>query len=140
MSSMLSNNEIKHLAAKVKEILPQVPLKTIEIDLRVTDSIDETLARLLDGILNFQPEPIEPTTSSSSSQPSSSSTQSLSASSEATHHSPSVSQNHNEISLNTAAKCFEKTPTERMKSFKERREALIEAARRKYILKHDLKF
>ncbi|KFM82135.1 Ancient ubiquitous protein 1, partial [Stegodyphus mimosarum] len=44
-----------------------------------------------------------------------------------------------QLSLNTAAKTFGKTPKERMLSYQERKQNLIKAVRLKYLVKHNIK-
>uniref|UniRef100_T1KYY4 CUE domain-containing protein n=1 Tax=Tetranychus urticae TaxID=32264 RepID=T1KYY4_TETUR len=132
--SSSNDTDINQMAVKVKEILPQVPLKTIETDLRVTTDIDETIARLLDGVLSFQPEAVAILSSPAAGVTSTSSNDSNKRSDDEV-----ITSNGVPASFNTAAKNFGKSPIERMQSYKERKKALIEAARERYIKKHGLK-
>jgi len=73
-----TSNNLEVMAAQVKEILPHVPLATIIRDLGRTNSIDVTVANLVEGVVPFVPEPIKtaenaPSSSASSAAPSSSS-------------------------------------------------------------------
>lgn len=45
------------MALKVKEVLPHVPLVTIRDDLVKTRCVDATIARLIEGVVSFVPEP-----------------------------------------------------------------------------------
>ena len=134
--SSSNDTDINQMAVKVKEILPQVPLKTIETDLRVTTDIDETIARLLDGVLSFQPEAVAILSSPAAGVTSTSSNDSNNGK---RSDDEVITSNGVPASFNTAAKNFGKSPIERMQSYKERKKALIDAARERYIKKHGLK-
>lgn len=144
--SSFDDNKLVEMVGLVKEILPQVPAKTIEHDLRITRDIEETLTRLVDDVLFYQPEvvPSQHISSSSSSHSKSSSSPctsstSLNQSSSSTCNTFSPSQNGDFVTnFNTAAKSFAKNPFERMLSLEDRKKALIETARQRYIKKHGL--
>lgn len=147
--SSFDDDKMVEMVSLVKEILPQVPAKTIEHDLRITRDIEETLTRLVDDVLFYKPEDVPLIGSSSSSSSSSDkvsndsklSSKSSSSLSEALASSTfqtSQAQNGDFVSFNTAAKSFAKTPCERMFSLEDRKKALIEAARQRYIKKHGL--
>ncbi|XP_053207858.1 lipid droplet-regulating VLDL assembly factor AUP1-like [Panonychus citri] len=131
--------EIDQMAVRVKEILPHVPLKTIQTDLRVTTDIDETIARLLDGVLSFQPEAVDLTKLTQAAASKTSSSFSSSINNGRQGDDEIITSNGVPASFNTAAKVFGKSPNERMLSFKDRKKNLIEAARQRYIKKHGLK-
>lgn len=130
----MKDGEINRMVDTVKEILPQVPRKVIENDLRITCDLEETLTRLVDDVLFYQPEAIP--TPSPSSTPPSKLVASSNISSSAT--SDSSRTNGDVVSFNTAAKCFGKSPNDRMSSLGDRKKALIEAARKRFIEKHGL--
>lgn len=127
------STELQRMARQVKEVLPHVPLDAITRDLAKTRSVDVTIANILEGQVMFQPEPTPQTTSSPSvplwkpEKPVSSSPSSSSPSSSASS------------SLDTSAPNFPKTASERMLSFQQRKDRLIENARRRYIEKNGLK-
>ncbi|XP_071442000.1 lipid droplet-regulating VLDL assembly factor AUP1-like isoform X2 [Hetaerina americana] len=130
--SLASSSEIQRMARQVKEVLPHVPMDAITRDLVRTRSVDVTIANILEGQVAFQPEPATPAAppvatklgtkfSPTCSTPSTPSTSPLSS------------------SLDTSAPSFPKTANERMLSFQQRKDRLIENARRKYIEKNGLK-
>lgn len=131
-AARLANPELARMATQVKEVLPHVPVVAIYNDLALTRSVDTTITNILEGRVRFVPE--SPSTSpvaSTSSQPSTSS----STSNKSTH---SISNSPPPSHLNTGAATFGKSATERTKSFQERKDLLIAAARRRYIEKHNL--
>ncbi|KAG8232398.1 hypothetical protein J437_LFUL016176 [Ladona fulva] len=126
--------ELQRMAHQVKEVLPHVPLDAITRDLARSRSVDVTIANILEGQVAFQAEPIQTAASTSvplwkpekpfSSTPGS---------------SPSSSTTSLSSSLDTSAPTFPKTASERMLSFQQRKDRLIENARRRYIEKNGLK-
>lgn len=131
--SSASNPELVRMAAQVKEVLPHVPVGTIYNDLNVTRSIDTTITNILEGRIRFVPETPRPSspTPSTSQQPS---TSGCTSSSTPSRQGACTSSTQ----FNTGASTFGKSANERTKSFKERKEQLIAAARRRYIEKHNL--
>jgi ancient ubiquitous protein 1 len=144
-----ASNNLEVMAAQVKEILPHVPLATIIRDLGIliinyslkrpslifslftgrTNSIDVTVANLVEGVVPFVPEPIKtaenaPSASASSAAPSSSSTSQTKAS--------PVMQ------MQVSSSTFGKSAQERCLSLQERKQRLIQEARRRYCEKHGL--
>ncbi|RWS08026.1 ancient ubiquitous protein 1-like protein [Dinothrombium tinctorium] len=118
-----STSQIERMAIRVKEVLPQVPIEVVKKDLAITANIDETITRLLDGTISYKAETVV------NSRPEAQ-TQKDSQSSNQSNISKS------ELGLNTSAKTFGKSAFERMRSYKERKEALIEASRARYLRKH----
>ena len=136
-------DDYKWMASRVKEVLPQVPLDTIQRDLSVTNSIDETITRLLDGILSFTEEPTSQTATNSCSTGSTAAVSRSDSSNKDDDDKDDCSKPvqptpEPEPSLNTAAKTFSTSPTKRMESFKQRKQDLIQAARQRYMRKHGL--
>jgi len=123
--------QIEVMSRRVKEVLPQVPLSVIQKDLSITANVDETITRILEGQVPYTPEPeIKPSTSKSQIASSPCSLQGTS----------SIKLDKDGLpSLNVAAKSFGRTASERIRSYHERKAALIEAARIRYIKKHNLK-
>lgn len=103
------------MAQQVKDVLPHVPLNVIMKDLAKTNCVDTTITNLLEN----KEEPMEASGASSfSSSPGSFSS------------SPPT--------IKPAAKTFGKSPADRHLSLQERKEALYNFARRRYIEKHGL--
>ncbi|CAG9766909.1 unnamed protein product [Ceutorhynchus assimilis] len=129
----LPNPELVRMASLVKEVLPYVPLSAIYNDLSVTRSVDTTITNILEGRVRFIPEQTTstPQTSSVSNQQPSTSTSYGNVAS-TSNSTPSPAQ------MNMGASTFGKNATERTRSFQERKEQLIAAARRLYIEKHNL--
>ncbi|XP_076034467.1 lipid droplet-regulating VLDL assembly factor AUP1-like [Oratosquilla oratoria] len=153
-NSVLLSPEIYTMAQQVQEVLPYLPIDLIKKDLVRTWNVDVTITNFLEGNV---PEPIpEPSYAVASTPAAPAHTvfqadtpQSSTSSSSITTSSPTPTVTtvtptkstleQGSITLNMAAKTFCKSPAERMKSFQERKQQLIENARRKYIEKHDLK-
>jgi len=127
-STVLTNNpEIHRMARQVKEVLPMVPYNTICTDLIKTRNVDQTITNILEGHVTYIPE-TPSTTSSPPTLPSN------------VNVAPDTSR-HKQIKqdpLCTAASSFGKSAQERMLSFQERKQLLIETARQRYIEKHGL--
>nr|DBA29576.1 TPA: hypothetical protein GDO54_009790 [Pyxicephalus adspersus] len=98
------------MAGRVKEVLPQVPLSVIHRDLALTGCVDTTITNILEGGVPYVPE-AEPQTGSETPGRSS---------------SPPT---------RTVQKGFARKPEERHLSLQERKEALYEHARRRYLEK-----
>lgn len=112
-----ANMKIDQMSAKVKEVLPQVPLSVIKTDIMETKNIDDTIERILSGTVSYEPETVP-----------------LASTSKQTPTSPSVEA----PKLNLAAANFGKTAEERAQSFQERKEQMFRLARIRYIQKHGL--
>ncbi|NP_955984.2 lipid droplet-regulating VLDL assembly factor AUP1 [Danio rerio] len=116
------DSRIARLAQQVKEVLPDVPVSVITRDLLQTNCVDTTITNLLERTDQFNSEaamtmPSGPGKAAASSTPS------------AMVSSPN---------LKPAAKSFGRSPIDRHMSLQERKEALYEYARRRYIEKHGL--
>ncbi|XP_040190910.1 lipid droplet-regulating VLDL assembly factor AUP1 [Rana temporaria] len=98
------------MARRVKEVLPQVPLSVIHKDLAQTGCVDTTITNILEGSVSYVPE-AEPQKGNDTPDPGSS--------------RPS----------RTSHEGFARRPEERHLSLQERKEALYESARRKYLEK-----
>ncbi|ROT79741.1 putative ancient ubiquitous protein 1-like [Penaeus vannamei] len=143
--------EVHIMAQQVQEVLPHISLDQIKRDLVRTQNVDQTITNFLEGNVPEpipEPRPATPSPVVSSPTPpqatgttthphTSSPTNSASKSTLETATSLAGSSEAN-VSLNTAAKSFGKSATERMTSFQTRKAQLIENARRKYIEKHGL--
>ncbi|XP_067103246.1 lipid droplet-regulating VLDL assembly factor AUP1 isoform X1 [Osmerus mordax] len=105
---------LSRLALQVKDVLPDVPLSVITSDLVQTNCVDATITNLLERTEDF------------SSGPTGSSAFTSSRSSSSASSPP------------PAVKCFGKSPVDRHMSLQERKEALYDFARRRYIEKHGL--
>ncbi|RWS23770.1 ancient ubiquitous protein 1-like protein, partial [Leptotrombidium deliense] len=113
-----SVSPIDTMAIRVKEVLPQVPIDVIKKDLGITTNIDETISRLLDGTTVYVSEQAVKNDRTALRE-------------QATDKLPKGEQGYD-----TSAKTFGKNASERMQSYKERKSALIEAARVRYLRKH----
>ncbi|XP_026214262.1 ancient ubiquitous protein 1 [Anabas testudineus] len=111
------DHRIAKMAQQVKDVLPHIPLNVITKDLVKTNCVDTTITNLLE---NKEETPMEATgTSTFGSKISSCSSGSA-------------------PTIKPAAKCFGKSPADRHLSLQERKEALYNFARRRYIEKHGL--
>lgn len=112
------DRQIAKMAQQVKDVLPHVPLNVITKDLAKTNCVDATITNLLENKEEAQME--------------ASGTSSLESSRNSSFSSGLAP------TIKPAAKCFGKSPTDRHLSLKERKEALYNFARRRYIEKHGL--
>ncbi|XP_060783902.1 lipid droplet-regulating VLDL assembly factor AUP1 isoform X2 [Neoarius graeffei] len=110
------------MAQQVKEVLPDVPLSVITRDLLQTNCVDTTITNLLESTEQHHTEPAE-AAPSGPSQPLTSTTPAVPAPPPA---------------LKPAAKTFGKSPSDRHVSLQDRKAALYDYARRRYIEKHGL--
>ncbi|XP_078534948.1 lipid droplet-regulating VLDL assembly factor AUP1 [Lissotriton helveticus] len=109
------------MAQQVREVLPQVPLDVIKRDLAKTDCVDTTIANLLEGTISFT---AEDATSGGLAQPTMSATD-VKRSSYTTAHTSKPN-----------AKTFARSPTARHLSLQERKDALYDYARSRYLQKY----
>ncbi|XP_014055252.1 lipid droplet-regulating VLDL assembly factor AUP1 [Salmo salar] len=120
-SSGVEELRISRMAQQVKEVLPDVPLGIITRDLVQTNCVDTTITNLLESTEVF---PVEATGGATSAPGPAWRSPSSSAAPAPT--------------IKPAAKSFGKSPVDRHMSLQERKEALYEFARRRYIEKHEL--
>ncbi|XP_038868214.1 lipid droplet-regulating VLDL assembly factor AUP1-like [Salvelinus namaycush] len=120
-SSGVEELRISRMAQQVKEVLPDIPLGVITRDLVQTNCVDTTITNLLESTEEF---PLEATGGATSAPGPSWRSLSFSAAPAPT--------------IKPAAKSFGKSPVDRHMSLQERKEALYEFARRRYIEKHGL--
>ncbi|KAM9511788.1 lipid droplet-regulating VLDL assembly factor AUP1-like [Salvelinus alpinus] len=120
-SSGVEELRISRMAQQVKEVLPDTPLGIITRDLVQTNCVDTTITNLLESTEVFPVEATGGTTSAPGPA-----WRSLSSSA-----APAPT-------IKPAAKSFGKSPVDRHMSLQERKEALYEFARRRYIEKHEL--
>jgi len=123
-------SQIDMMLTRVRDVLPQVPIEVIRRDLLITASVDETITRLLDGTVTYVPLAQASTSASTSASPFKESTSLQLASVQAAKLDAASLP-----SLHVPASSFSKSPTERMKSYQERKQALIDAARIRYMHK-----
>ncbi|XP_076018927.1 lipid droplet-regulating VLDL assembly factor AUP1 [Genypterus blacodes] len=116
-SSAAEEHRISRMAQQVKDVLPHVPLNVITKDLEKTNCVDTTITNLLENKEEPQMED------------SGTSTFGLSTNTYSSGPAPTIKP---------AAKSFGKSPTDRHLSLQERKEALYNFARRRYIEKHGL--
>ncbi|XP_062855826.1 lipid droplet-regulating VLDL assembly factor AUP1 isoform X2 [Trichomycterus rosablanca] len=109
---------VMRMALQVKDVLPDVPLSVITRDLLQTNCVDTTITNLLESTEQYHTEP-----AAGPSRPSTST------------KSPVASP---PPTLEPTAKSFGKSPEHRHMSLQERKAALYEYARRRYIEKHGL--
>uniref|UniRef100_A0A8C3ABF5 Lipid droplet-regulating VLDL assembly factor AUP1 n=1 Tax=Cyclopterus lumpus TaxID=8103 RepID=A0A8C3ABF5_CYCLU len=112
------DHRITKMAQQVKDVLPHVPLNVIAKDLAKTNCVDTTITNLLE---NKDDSPMEATGTSSFGSSRNSSYSSGPA--------PTITP---------AAQSFGRSPVDRHLSLQERKEALYNFARRRYIEKHGL--
>ncbi|XP_055368252.1 lipid droplet-regulating VLDL assembly factor AUP1 isoform X2 [Betta splendens] len=111
------DHTIAKMAQQVKDVLPHIPLNVITKDLAKTNCVDTTITNLLE---NKEESSMEATGTS---------TFGSKLSSYSSGSAPTIKP---------AAKCFGKSPVDRHLSLQERKEALYNFARRRYIEKHGL--
>jgi ancient ubiquitous protein 1 len=122
---------VETMALRVKEVLPQVPISVIQKDIKVTTNVDETITRLLDGTVKYVEEKPAPPPEAQSSTGAQSS-------------SGASTPNNSYISTESmkpfycGSKTFGKNASERTKSYKERKEALLQTARHRYLERRGL--
>ena len=140
------SGRLQAMASQVKEVLPHVPMATIISDLGIfnihsiflfsdiqynyfiyiffflgrTDSINATVANLVEGVVPFTPEPVAVTAPAPIARP--------------TGPLTSVSQAPSQFS----ASSFGKSMQERGLSLQERKQRLLQEARHRYCDKHGL--
>ncbi|XP_013379693.1 ancient ubiquitous protein 1 [Lingula anatina] len=112
-SSPGADTRLHTMAMQVREVLPHVPIEVIKRDLGTTRDVDTTITNILEGRVKYEPES-ERTQSSSRPQV------------KPTPVSPS----------SNAAKSFSRSPQERTLSLNDRKQALLENARRRYLQKN----
>ncbi|XP_060935283.1 lipid droplet-regulating VLDL assembly factor AUP1 [Limanda limanda] len=112
------DRRIAKMAQQVKDVLPHVPLNVIARDLAKTNCVDTTITNLLE---NREETPMEATGTSTFET------------SNVYSGSPG-----SEPTMKPAAKAFEKTPVDRHLSLQDRKEALYNFARRRYLEKQGL--
>ncbi|XP_034037737.1 ancient ubiquitous protein 1 [Thalassophryne amazonica] len=112
------DHRIAKMAQQVKDVLPHVPLNIITKDLVKTNCVDATITNLLENKDEAQMEATGMSAFGSS--------QSMACSSGLTS------------TIKPAAKTFGRSPADRHLSLQERKEALYNLARRRYIEKHGL--
>lgn len=109
------DTRLNTMAKQVREVLPHVPLEVIKRDLGSTRDVDLTITNILEGRISFTPE-----TSSGGTANKATSSASPSTSTPKPIH----------------AQSFSKSPKDRALSLDERKQALRENARRRYLAKH----
>ncbi|XP_013865863.1 lipid droplet-regulating VLDL assembly factor AUP1 [Austrofundulus limnaeus] len=110
------DRRIAKMAQQVKDVLPHVPLSVITKDLAKTNCVDTTITNLLE---NKEDAAVE-------------------ASGISTFGASKMGFSSASSTIKPAAKSFGKSPTDRHLSLQQRKEALYNFARRRYIEKHRL--
>ncbi|KAM9469756.1 lipid droplet-regulating VLDL assembly factor AUP1 [Clarias gariepinus] len=113
---------IVRMAHQVKEVLPDIPLSVITRDLLQTNCVDTTITNLLENTERYHTESAEAAPSRTS--------RTLTSTTPAVPAPP--------LTLKPTAKSFGKSPTDRHMSLQDRKTALYDYARRRYIEKHGL--
>ncbi|XP_067239277.1 lipid droplet-regulating VLDL assembly factor AUP1 isoform X2 [Chanodichthys erythropterus] len=121
-SAGAEDSRVARMVQQVKEVLPDVPLSVITRDLLQTNCVDTTITNLLEHTDHFNSEAAA-STPSAPAKPAASSTPSVMASTP---------------NLKPSAISFGRSPIDRHMTLQERKEALYEYARRRYIEKHGL--
>ena len=114
-TSARSDCREESMANQVKDVLPQVPITVIRKDIKKTKCIDTTISNILEGRVKYSPE----------------------VPGQKIQEKPQHKSNPGKIKVATE-NTFGKDSAERHLSFQERKKAFIEAARQKYIAKHNL--
>ncbi|XP_036407464.1 lipid droplet-regulating VLDL assembly factor AUP1 isoform X2 [Megalops cyprinoides] len=117
----MEDRRIASMAQQVKEVLPDIPLSVITRDLVRTNCVDTTITNLLE----HSEETLLESPSGTPSGPSRG------------HPAPPAPAPATSA-IKPSANTFGKSPIDRHMSLKERKEALYEYARRRYIEKHGL--
>ncbi|GAB6023444.1 Ancient ubiquitous protein 1 [Chamberlinius hualienensis] len=128
------NSQLLTMIHQVKEVLPNVPVDVIKSDLMQTNSVSLTISNLLEGIVHYVPE-VDTITQPSPLPVSKASSSTTQSSPSITKANLSVLLNQNLPTLNMAASTFGKNANERMQSYLERKQKLIENARTRYLAK-----
>lgn len=123
--------QLEEMAHKVKEVLPQVPINVIQRDIKVTTNIDETITRILDGTVSYIPEQL--------STPKAQNVTSDTVKTNTSLNSSYFTSTESMKPLYCGSKTFGKNASERSTSYKERKAALLERAKLRYIEKHSIK-
>ncbi|XP_054890551.1 lipid droplet-regulating VLDL assembly factor AUP1 [Poeciliopsis prolifica] len=112
------DHRIAKMAQQVKDVLPHVPISVITRDLAKTNCVDTTITNLLE---NREETSMEATGTS-------------------THGASRISSfsSGSSPAIKPAAKTFGRSPADRHMSLQQRKEALYNYARRRYIEKHGL--
>lgn len=112
------DHRIAKMAQQVKDVLPHIPLNVITKDLAKTNCVDTTITNLLENKEETTVEASGPSTFGPSKI--------------------SAYSSGSAFTIKPVAKCFGKSPADRHLSLQERKEALYDFARRRYIEKHGL--
>ncbi|EDV22916.1 uncharacterized protein TRIADDRAFT_58610 [Trichoplax adhaerens] len=101
------DTRLAKMVQQVQDVFPQVPYDVIQKDLAITKNVDDTIAKILDGRIKYTPV------------------------------TPPKKTENNEISTSPnrslfSSKNFGRSSSERLTSLLDRREALIERARKNY--------
>ncbi|KAL0277681.1 UNVERIFIED_CONTAM: hypothetical protein PYX00_004889 [Menopon gallinae] len=119
------DQKLMDAAWRVKEVLPDVPVKTICAELAKNRNVDATIASFLEGLVQYVPEQSPgPFRENRNTIPEKSKS--------------SLEMSQPSTSLDVSAKTFPKSARDRMISFQERKMRLIASARQRYIEKHAL--
>ena len=121
-ATKLSSLYVEEMALKVKEVLSQVPLSVIKTDIMKTQNIDDTIERILTGLVQYIPEESWPKESNAIDSTSS-------------HSSNRLANTESNKLFYCGTETFGKTSFDRSKSFKERKEHLFRVARTRYLQK-----
>lgn len=125
-----SGDELERMAANIKAALPQVPLDVIKKDLRKTRDADVTMTNILEGTIAFAEEQaVTPHAASSTAAGAEPSASSQPAAAGSPPQPPKAWH---------AAETFGRCGKDRHQSLAERKQMLLEGARRRYIEKHGL--
>lgn len=131
----LDDSHLQLLLLKVKEVLPNVPADVIKEDLVRTKNVNTTISNILEGVVTYIPE-AEPSAEGCANPQANTSSNGKSEEDCATASGiPDFYSN-----LCVAASSFGRTANERMLSYSERKQRLIDNARRQYIQKHGLHY
>ncbi|XP_019615147.1 PREDICTED: ancient ubiquitous protein 1-like [Branchiostoma belcheri] len=118
--------KLQVMVSQVREVLPQVPEEIVRRDLTETGDVDATITNILEGRVRYTPE-TPPPTPEQASKLSSTPQQDVGA-----------AQMASPLEVPKFAGEFNRSPDQRHMSLQERKQAMYDIARRRYMEKHGL--
>ncbi|CAH1258390.1 AUP1 [Branchiostoma lanceolatum] len=118
--------KLQVMVSQVREVLPQVPEDIVRRDLMETGDVDATITNILEGRVRYTPE-TPPPTPEQASKLSSPPTQ-----------DDCAAQMASPVEIPKFAGEFNRAPDQRHMSLQERKQAMYDIARRRYMEKHGL--
>jgi len=130
--------ELESMVQSCKAVVPQVPIHVLRKEILKTQDVDATLSNILEGNIDYQPE-AESTETQSPAISCLSRSQSAASNASQVSSTNSVKASTSGTQLQTyAAVQFAKRSDQRHMSLSERKQAMLQEARLRYIQKHQL--